>query len=355
MQAKLSKVINEFGGKVKTALIIGVSGQDGSYLSEFLLHKGYVVHGVIRRSSSFNTGRIDHLHNNPGINGKSFFLHYGDLCDSTGIMGLVSQIKPDEVYNLAAQSHVKVSFDQPFYTGSVSGLGVVGLLEAIRMINPGIKYYQASSSEMFGASPPPQDETTPFYPRSPYGVSKVFAYWMTKNYREAHGLFSTNGVLFNHESPRRGGTFVTKKVTSAVARIALGSKEKLVLGNLDAVRDWGYAPEYVVAMWKLMQLDAPEDLVIGTGVSMSVKDFVSACFERVNLDWTNHVETSPRYFRPTEVDSLIASTEKAERLINWSPQVVGRKLAHLMLDADLRETSSDLKVAIDTVDWRAFE
>jgi GDPmannose 4,6-dehydratase len=273
----------------KTALITGITGQDGSYLAELLLAKGYKVHGLIRRASTFNTQRIDHLYQDPHNPTARLFLHYGDLTDGSRLVTLLSEIKPDEIYNLAAQSHVRVSFDEPEYTGDTTGLGTIRLLEAMRQAVPEAKFYQASSSEMFGASNPPQNENTEFYPRSPYGVAKVYSYWITRNYREAYGLFATNGILFNHESPRRGETFVTRKITRAVARIAKGLQSELFLGNLDARRDWGYAPEYVVAMWKMLQVDKAEDYVVGTGTDVSVKEFVQMSFEHVGLDWEKYV------------------------------------------------------------------
>jgi GDPmannose 4,6-dehydratase len=319
----------------RKAIITGVTGQDGSYLAEFLLHKGYEVHGFIRRASTFNTKRIDHLYKDSHDPDSKLFLHYADLTDSSRISSLVNMIKPDEIYHLAAQSHVRVSFDEPEYTGDTTGLGTTRLLEAIRQSKKQIKFYQASSSEMFGATSPPQNENTPFYPRSPYGVAKVYSYWLTRNYREAYGLFAVNGILFNHESPRRGETFVTRKISQAVANIKEGRQKDLYLGNLEARRDWGYAPEYVVAMWKMLQQDEPEDFVIATGTSFSVKDFVVACFEQVNLNWLEYVKFDSKYVRPTEVDSLIGDASHAERKLNWKATVMPNQLAQLMVEHDL--------------------
>jgi len=319
----------------KTALITGITGQDGSYLAELLLAKGYKVHGLIRRASTFNTQRIDHLYQDPHNPTARLFLHYGDLTDGSRLVTLLSEIKPDEIYNLAAQSHVRVSFDEPEYTGDTTGLGTIRLLEAMRQAVPEAKFYQASSSEMFGASNPPQNENTEFYPRSPYGVAKVYSYWITRNYREAYGLFATNGILFNHESPRRGETFVTRKITRAVARIAKGLQSELFLGNLDARRDWGYAPEYVVAMWKMLQVDKAEDYVVGTGTDVSVKEFVQMSFEHVGLDWERYVRFDERYLRPTEVDTLIGNATKAEKELNWKATIQPNQLASLMVDHDI--------------------
>lgn len=320
---------------MKKALVTGITGQDGSYLAELLLAKGYEVHGLIRRASTFNTQRIDHLYVDPHDPRAKLFLHYGDLTDGSRLATVISQIKPDEIYNLAAQSHVRVSFDEPEYTSDTTGLGSIRLLEAIRQLAPEAKFYQASSSEMFGAATPPQSETTGLYPRSPYGVAKVYSYWITKNYREAYGLFAANGILFNHESPRRGETFVTRKITRAVARIAKGRQKELFLGNLDARRDWGYAPEYVVAMWKMLQADKPEDFVIGTGTDLSVKDFVKLAFEHVNLDWEKHVRFDEKYLRPTEVDSLIADASSAQKTLGWKASVQPAELAAIMVDHDI--------------------
>lgn len=317
------------------AFIAGVTGQDGSYLAELLLAKGYEVHGLIRRASTFNTQRIDHLYVDPHDSNAKLFLHYGDLTDGSRLATVLGEIKPDEIYNLAAQSHVRVSFDEPEYTGDTTGLGTIRLLEAIRQSVPEAKFYQASSSEMFGATTPPQNENTEFHPRSPYGVAKVYSYWTTKNYREAYGLFATNGILFNHESPRRGETFVTRKITRAVARIGKGQQKELFLGNLDARRDWGYAPEYVVAMWKMLQADKPEDFVIGSGTDLSVKDFVQMSFEHVGLDWEKYVRFDEKYLRPTEVDTLIADASKAEKKLGWKASVQPQELAALMVDHDL--------------------
>lgn len=319
---------------MKKALITGINGQDGSYLAEFLLSKGYEVHGVIRRSSSINTHRIDHLYQDPQVEGRKLHLHYGDLTDGSRLVGLISEIQPSEIYNLAAQSHVKVSFDEPEFTGEVTGLGTARLLEAVKMVSPGSKYYQASSSEMFGATPPPQNELTSFYPRSPYGAAKVYSYWMTRNYREAYGLFAVNGILFNHESPRRGETFLTRKVSLAAARIKLGLQEKLFLGNLDAIRDWGYAPEYVQGMWQMLQQDEPEDFVLATGTSTTVREFVKDSFEALELDWNKHVEFDERYLRPTEVDSLIGDASKANSKLGWKHETSPKALAKLMAKSD---------------------
>jgi GDPmannose 4,6-dehydratase len=321
----------------KRALITGITGQDGSYLAELLLSKGYDVHGIIRRASTFNTERIDHLYHDPHESGASLELHYGDLADGSRLSSLMTSIAPDEVYHLGAQSHVRVSFDEPEYTGDVTGLGTTRLLEAIRQTQVPAKFYQASSSEMFGATPPPQNEEAPFYPRSPYGVAKVYGYWVARNYREAYGLFAVNGILFNHESPRRGKTFVTHKITTAAARIKAGLQTELYLGNLDARRDWGYAPEYVVAMWQMLQEDEPTDYVVGTGTDFSVEDFVRFAFENVGLDWQKHVRLDERYLRPTEVDSLVGDASKAFRDFGWKATVHPEQLAKIMVEHDLAE------------------
>lgn len=320
----------------KKALITGITGQDGSYLAELLLAKGYEVHGLIRRASTFNTHRIAHLYQDPHDPGARLHLHYGDLSDGSRLVTLVDRIGPDEIYHLAAQSHVRVSFDEPEFTGNVTGLGTTRLLESIRMVGLECRFYQASTSEMFGATPPPQSEQTPFYPRSPYGAAKVYSYWMTRNYREGYGMFAANGILFNHESPRRGETFVTRKITRAVAAIRLGQQEELFLGNLDAVRDWGYAPEYVEGMWRMLQADEPDDFVLATGQAYSVKDFVEAAFSHVGLDWEQHVRFDERYLRPTEVDALIGDASKARAKLSWEAKTHTPELAKIMVDADLR-------------------
>ena len=320
---------------MKTALITGITGQDGSYLAEFLLAKGYEVHGLIRRSSSFNTGRIDHIYVDPHQPNPRLRLHYGDLMDGVGITNLIREIQPDEVYNLAAQSHVMVSFTMPQYTAQVDGVGTVGILEAIRASSKATRFYQASTSELFGSTPPPQNEESKFRPRSPYAAAKLMSYWSTVNYREAFGIHATNGILFNHESPRRGETFVTRKITRAVAAIKHGKQEKLYLGNLDAVRDWGYAKEYVESMWLMLQQDEASDFVVATGVGATVKDFVKASFEHAGLDWKEHVEVDKKYQRPTEVDALIGDASKAERVLKWKPTTHWKELAELMVDADL--------------------
>jgi GDPmannose 4,6-dehydratase len=319
----------------KKALITGITGQDGSYMAELLLDRGYEVHGLIRRASTFNTGRIDHLYTDPHEQGARLFLHYADLTEGSRLVTLLSSIAPDEVYNLAAQSHVRVSFDEPEYTGDTTGMGTTRLLEAIRMIGLDCRFYQASSSEMFGATPPPQDEETPFYPRSPYGAAKVYSYWMTRNYREAYGMFAVNGILFNHESPRRGETFVTRKITRSVARIKAGLEDTLFMGNIDAARDWGYAPEYVEAMWLMLQHDEPSDYVVATGTSHTVRDFLQFAFEHAGLDWEKYVKFDDRYLRPTEVDSLIGDPSKAAGILNWKPDVLAQELAGIMVDADI--------------------
>ncbi|MET9272930.1 GDP-mannose 4,6-dehydratase [Kribbella sp. NPDC003557] len=320
---------------MKKAFITGITGQDGSYLAELLLAKGYEVHGLIRRASTFNTKRIDHLYEDPHAQDKRLFLHYGDLTDGSRLVTLLASIQPAEVYHLAAQSHVRVSFDEPEYTGDTTGMGTTRLLEAIRMIGLDCRFYQASSSEMFGATPPPQNEDTPFYPRSPYGAAKLYSYWMTRNYREAYDMFAVNGILFNHESPRRGETFVTRKITRAVARIKLGLEQRLYLGNLEASRDWGYAPEYVEGMWRMLQHDTPADYVIATGTSYSVRDFVALSFAHVGLDWEKYVDHDQRYERPTEVDSLIGDASKATTELGWKAQVHVPELVRIMVDADL--------------------
>lgn len=320
---------------MKKAVITGITGQDGSYLAELLLDKGYEVHGLIRRSSTFNTSRIDHLYVDPHDPDARLHLHYGDLRDGARLVTLLSQISPDEVYNLGAQSHVRVSFDEPEHTGDTTGMGSIRLLEAVRLSGVQCRFYQASSSEMFGASPPPQNEETFFYPRSPYGAAKVYSYWITKNYREAYGMFAVNGILFNHESPRRGETFVTRKITRAVARIKAGLQEDLYLGNLDAVRDWGYAPEYVDGMWRMLQVDEPDDYVLATGQGHTVRDFVSIAFERAGLDWQDYVRFDQGYVRPTEVDALIGDASKAARVLDWKAEVRTPDLAAIMVDADI--------------------
>jgi GDPmannose 4,6-dehydratase len=321
---------------MKKALITGITGQDGSYLAELLLAKDYEVHGVIRRASTFNTGRIDHLYKDPHINGVRLFLHYGDIADSTNLIKLIYRIQPDEVYHLAAQSHVRVSFDIPEYTADVTALSTTRILEAIRETGVKSRFYQASSSEMFGkVHEVPQSETTPFHPRSPYGVAKVYAHWATVNYRESYNMFACCGILFNHESPRRGETFVTRKITRAVARIKAGLQKKLYLGNLDAKRDWGYAREYVEAMWLMLQQDKADDYVIATGETHSVAEFLTEAFAHVNLDWHDYVELDPKYLRPAEVDLLIGDASKASRELGWNPKVTFKELVRLMVDADI--------------------
>jgi len=319
----------------KRALITGITGQDGSYLAEFLLARGYEVHGLIRRTSTFNTDRIDHIYQDPHEPDARLFLYYGDLTNSEQLTNLIYNVKPDEIYHLGAQSHVRVSFDMPEYTGDVTGLGTTRILEAIRRSGIKTKFYQASSSEMFGAAPPPQNENTPFMPRSPYSCAKVYAYWMTVNYRDGYDLFACNGILFNHESPRRGETFVTRKITRAVANIIAGKQNKLYLGNLKAKRDWGYAPEYVEAMWLMLQQDKPEDYVIGTGEAHSVQEFLEEAFAYVDLDWQKYVEIDPRYLRPTEVEFLLADSTNARKKLGWEPKVSFRELVRIMVDADM--------------------
>jgi GDPmannose 4,6-dehydratase len=322
----------------KKALITGITGQDGSYLAELLLSKGYEVHGMVRRSSSFNTGRIDHLYvQNRDLMEHRLFLHYGDVTDPTSVLSIVESVWPDEIYNLAAQSHVRVSFEVPHYTGNVDALGTLNFLEAIRQKKLKTRFYQASTSELYGkAQEVPQRETTPFYPRSPYGVAKLYGFWIVKNYREAYGLHAANGILFNHESPRRGESFVTRKITLGVARIRHGLQDKLALGNLEAKRDWGYAPEYVDAMWRVLQLDQPDDFVVATGEAHSVQEFAEAAFGLAGLDWRRHVVTDDSYRRPTEVDLLIGDASKAKAGINWEAKVKFKELVRIMVEADLK-------------------
>jgi GDPmannose 4,6-dehydratase len=325
---------------MKKALITGITGQDGSYLAELLLSKGYQVWGVIRRSSSFNTGRIDHIYQDPHDATPRLKLVHGDLSDASALNRIIRNSQPDEIYNLGAQSHVRVSFDVPEYTGEITGLGTTRLLEAIRESGIQTRFYNASSSEMFGSAPAPQNEQTPFWPRSPYAAAKVYAHWMTVNYREGYKMFACNGILFNHESPRRGETFVTRKITMAVARIKLGKQQKVYLGNLDARRDWGFAGDYVEAIWKMMQLDEPDDYVIATGETYSVKDFLEEAFGYAGLKWQDHVEIDPRYFRPTEVDLLQGDAGKARKKLDWKPRVGFKALVHMMVDADLATASN---------------
>ena len=321
----------------KTALITGITGQDGSYLAELLLEKGYEVHGIIRRASTFNTGRLDAIYQDPHVEDNRLKLHYGDLSDASGMARLISKIEPAEVYNLAAQSHVRVSFDAPEYTTDITATGTVRLLEAIREVGIKPRFYQASSSEMFGkVQEVPQTETTPFYPRSPYGCAKVYSFWVTVNYRESYGMHASNGILFNHESPRRGETFVTRKITRAVARIAAGLQDKLYLGNLDAKRDWGYAKEYVDAMWRMLQQDEPDDYVVATGETRTIREFLEIAFERVDLNWEDYVEIDPRYYRPAEVELLVGDPTKAKEKLGWEAQVKFVELAKLMVDADVQ-------------------
>jgi len=321
---------------MKTALITGITGQDGSYLAELLLSKGYEVHGIIRRASTFNTERIEHLYQDPHVNGVHFFLHYGDIADSTNLIKLLYRVEPDEIYHLAAQSHVRVSFDIPEYTGDVTGLSTIRILEAVRETGLKSRFYQAGSSEMFGkVQEIPQRETTPFYPRSPYGAAKVYAHWVTVNYRESYGMFACNGILFNHESPRRGETFVTRKITRAIAQIEAGLQDKIYLGNLDAKRDWGYAKEYVEAMWLMLQQDQPDDYVIATGETHSVEEFLEEAFSYVNRDWRDYVELDERYLRPAEVDLLVGDAGKAGRVLGWKPRTTFRELVRLMVDSDI--------------------
>ena len=321
----------------KRALITGITGQDGSYLAELLLSKGYEVHGIIRRASTFNTGRLEHIYSDPHANKTALKLHYGDLSDASALARLIGTIKPDEIYNLAAQSHVRVSFDAPEYTTDITGTGAIRLLEAIRETGISPRFYQASSSEMYGkVQEVPQVETTPFYPRSPYGCAKVYAFWITVNYRESYGLHASNGILFNHESPRRGETFVTRKITRAVAHIMAGLQEKLFLGNLDAKRDWGFAKEYVEAMWLMLQQDQPDDYVIATNETHSVREFLEVAFGHVGLDWRKYVEIDSKYYRPAEVDLLIGDAAKAKKKLGWQPKTTFKELAKLMVDADVK-------------------
>jgi len=322
---------------LKKALITGITGQDGSYLAELLLHKGYEVHGLIRRASTFNTRRIDHLYHDPHGNGGTvrLYLHYGDVSVAGSLLDVIYNIKPDEIYHLAAQSHVRVSFDMPEYTGDITGLGTTRILEAVRKSGASCRFYQASTSELFGSAKPPQSETTPFEPRSPYAAAKLYAYWITRNYREGYGLYACNGILFNHESPRRGETFVTRKITRALAAIMAGTQKTLYLGNLDSLRDWGYAPEYVEAMWMMLQQDTPDDYVIGTGEAHTVREFLEEAFGYVGLDWKKYVQIDPRYFRPTEVDYLQANATKANQQLGWKPRICFRELVRIMVDADL--------------------
>ncbi len=337
-----SEAENNGAGHSRVAIITGITGQDGSYLAELLLAKGYEVHGVIRRASMFNTHRLDSVYQDPHESHRRLFLHYGDITDASRLVNLIRDVRPDEIYHLAAQSHVKVSFDIPEYTGEATALGTVRLLEAIRASGVPTRFFQASTSEMFGLTPPPQNEESPFHPRSPYGVAKLYSYWTTVNYREAYGLFAANGIMFNHESERRGETFVTRKITRAVARIRAGLQETLYVGNLDAVRDWGYAPEYVQAVWLMLQQERPDDYVLATGVPATVRDFCAAAFEHAGLDWEHHVKVDPQYERPAEVPALVGVAEKAERLLGWKATSTWRDVARLMVDADITLLDDEL-------------
>lgn len=333
---------------MKRALITGITGQDGSYLTELLLSKGYEVHGIIRRASNFNTDRIDHLYKDQHEKGVKLFLHYGDLGDGMGLREILTKSKPDEVYNLAAQSHVRVSFDQPIYTVQVDAVGTIRLLEAIRDINPKIKFYQASSSEMYGkVSEVPQSEKTPFHPRSPYGCAKVYSFWQNVNYRESYGMFCCNGILFNHESPRRGETFVTRKITRAATRIKEGLQDSLYLGNLDAKRDWGFAGDYVEAMWLMLQQEQPEDYVISTGKTWSIREFLEIAFSRVDLDWEKYVKIDPRYYRPAEVDILLGDSSKAKSKLGWEPKTDFDTLVNMMIESDWKLAKNEKLITIN--------
>ncbi len=335
---------------MKTALITGITGQDGSYLAELLLNRDYVVHGLVRRASTFNTHRLEGIYRDPHELGARLFLHYGDLLDSGSLINLIRTVEPDEVYHLGAQSHVRVSFETPDHTVSTTGLGTLRVLEAIRISGSQARFYQASSSEMFGAAPPPQNESTPFHPRSPYGVAKVFGYWTTVNYREAYGLFAVNGVMFNHESPRRGETFVSRKITRAVARIKARLQDKLYLGNLEARRDWGYAPEFVEAMVMMLQREKPDDFVIATGESHTVREFVERAFGRAGLDWQKYVEIDQRYYRPTEVEHLRGDASKARQILGWQPRTRFDELVDIMVDADMRQLEDELAGRLVSID-----
>jgi len=339
---------------MKRALITGITGQDGSYLAEFLLAKGYEVHGLKRRSSSFNTDRVDHIYHDLHDSGDRFYLHFADLADAGSIADLLYSVQPDEIYNLGAQSHVKVSFDIPGYTADVVGLGALRLLDGIRRTGLHCRFYQASSSEMFGSTPPPQSETSPFHPRSPYGCAKLFAHSITVNYRESYGLHASSGILFNHESPRRGETFVTRKITRAVAHIRAGLQRKLYIGNLEARRDWGYAPDYVRAMWLMLQQDSPGDYVVGTGEAHSVRDFCELAFASAGLDWSEYVEVDPRYFRPAEVDHLLADPSKARRVLGWEPSVTFQQLVQLMVEADIKDVERQIAGGAQAVRTGAY-
>jgi GDPmannose 4,6-dehydratase len=321
---------------MKIAFITGITGQDGSYLAELLLSKGYEVHGLVRRSSSFNTGRIDHIYQDPHIDNRRLILHHGDLTDALNVINLLISIKPDEIYNLGAQSHVMSSFTTPLYTGQVDALGAIGILEYLRSSGSNSRYYQASTSELFGSTPPPQNEVSVFRPRSPYAAAKLYAYWATVNYREAYGIHATNGILFNHESPRRGETFVTRKITKAVASISRGKQEKLYLGNLDAIRDWGFAKEYVESMWLMLQQNEPGDYVVATGIGASVRDFCRVSFAHAGLNWEDHVVVDQSYFRPTEVEQLIGDGSKLKLKTGWEPKTTWKELAELMVDSDMQ-------------------
>ena len=322
---------------MKKAFITGITGQDGSYLAEFLLSKQYEVHGIIRRASTFNTGRIDHIYIDPHVPGARLFLHYGDLSDSEQISNILYNVKPDEVYHLGAQSHVRVSFNMPEYTGNVTALGTVRMLESMRRSGNHARFYQASSSEMFGSTPSPQNEESPFNPTSPYATAKVYAYWTTKNYRLGYHMFACNGILFNHESPRRGEIFVTRKTTMAIANILAKKQEHLYLGNLQPKRDWGYTPEYVEAMWKILQLDKPDDFVVGTGEQHTVQEFVEEAFTYAGIDWEKHVKIDQKYFRPTETEDLVADSSKVKKAIGWKPKIKFKDLIKIMVDADMRK------------------
>ena len=339
----------------KRAFITGITGQDGSYLAELLLSKGYEVHGLIRRASTFNTARIDHLYVDPHSPDAKLFLHYGDLSDGTRLVTLLADVAPHEVYNLAAQSHVRVSFEEPEHTADTTGTGTVRMLEAVRLSGIETRFYQASSSELYGSTPPPQGECTPFQPRSPYAAAKLYSYWITKNYREAYGLFAVNGILFNHESPRRGETFVTRKITRAVAAIKAGRQDHVYMGNLDSIRDWGYAPEYVEGMWRMLQADAPDDYVLATGTGITVREFIQIAFEHAGLNWEDHVRFDERYLRPTEVDALIGDASKARQKLGWEATVNGRELARLMVDADIEALKHAGTHWIDTVQLPSWQ